>query len=178
MYLFPLTHIGLGMQGYFVSADGKFYSTKQIPQGRLMTGSCGRRGDARYYTLGGMTVPGAPLYRRAQAHGSWKAETTKPTIETTKPTIETKVVPMTDVRGKRSHALSVEAGIRARGWVIAQVALHDGVQHLLFGSKPAIHTTEASYKDEMIRLATSKPGTKYVALRIEKALVAGGLVWE
>jgi hypothetical protein len=171
-YLFPLTHIDSTLKGYFVGADGKFYSTKQSDVGRVLTGT-GTRVGSRYFTMNGRSVEGAVLYRRAQAHASWKAETTKPSemIATAN-----KLVNVAKVTG-RSHAASAQVGIKGRGVVIARVAVHDGVEHLLFGSKPALHMTEQSYHDEMTRLATQYPGVEFVALKVVKSVKAGGFTW-
>jgi hypothetical protein len=171
-YLFPLTHIDSTLKGYFVGADGKFYSTKQSDVGRVLTGT-GTRIGSRYFTMNGRSVEGAILYRRAQAHALWKAETTKPSemIATAN-----KLVNVAKVTG-RSHAASVKTGIEARGWVIARVATHDGIEHLLFGSKPAIHMTEASYLNEMERLALEHTGVTFVAVKIVKSVKAGGFTW-
>jgi hypothetical protein len=77
----------------------------------------------------------------------------------------------------RKHAKNVAEGLSGKGWVIAQVAVHNGEQFLLFGSKPAIHLASDSVKAEMARLATAKPGVKFVSLRVDSTLVSGGLVW-
>jgi hypothetical protein len=169
-YLFPLTKIDTTLGGYFVGADGKFYSTKQTPAGRVMHGS-GNRFGTRYFTMSGRSVDGSMLYRRAQQHGDWKVETTKPSA-----TIAVANKTGAKVTG-RSHAASVKAGITGRGVVVARVAVHDGVEHLLFGSKPAIHMTEQSYTDEMTRLAAQYPGVEFVALKVVKSVKAGGFTW-
>ena len=164
-------HLDSGLGGYFVSADGRFYSTKQTPQGRVMCGSGSHGSRTRYYTMRGMSYDGALLYRRAQAHSAWKSETTKPSAA-----IAVANKTGAKVTG-RSHAATVKAGITGRGVVIARVAVHDGVEHLLFGSKPAIHMTEQSYTDEMTRLATQYPGVEFVALKVVKSVKAGGFTW-
>ena len=46
-----------------------------------------------------------------------------------------------------------------------------------FSSAPVIHTTEASWKTEIERLAKSNPGTKFIAVQVVASVVAGGLVW-
>jgi hypothetical protein len=172
LYLFPLSLIDSGLGGYFVSAEGKFYSTKQSAAGRVMTGSGSFGSRTRYYTMRGQSYEGAVLYRRAQQHINFKAETTKPSATIA---VANKV-PAAKVTG-RSHAGTVQAGIAGRGVVIARVAVHDGVQHLLFGSKPALHMTEQSYTDEMTRLATQYPGVEFVALKVVKSVKAGGFTW-
>lgn len=170
-YLFPLELIDTGLKGYYLSGEGKFISTKQSAAGRVMTGSGSFGSRTRYYTMNGMSYEGAILYRRAQQHINFKAETTKPS----------QAIAVANKTGAkvtgRSHAGTVQAGIAGRGVVIARVAVHDGVQHLLFGSKPALHMTEQSYTDEMTRLATQYPGVEFVALKVVKSVKAGGFTW-
>jgi hypothetical protein len=172
LYLFPLPLIDSTLSGYFVSAEGKFYSTKQSAAGRVMCGS-GNRFGSRYFTMNGRSVDGSVLYRRAQAHASWKAETTKPSV-----VADVAVSNKTGAKVTgRSHAASASLGIKGRGVVIARVAVHDGVEHLLFGSQPALHMTEQSFTDEMTRLATQYPGVEFVALKVVKSVKAGGFTW-
>jgi hypothetical protein len=172
LYLFPLSKIDSHLGGYFVSAEGTFYSTKQSVAGRKMTGSGSFGSRTRYYTMNGRSYEGAVLYRRAQGHGDWKVETTKPS----QVIAVANKVPAAKVTG-RSHAASASLGIKGRGVVIARVATHDGVEHLLFGSQPALHMTEQSYTDEMTRLATQYPGVEFVALKVVKSVKAGGFTW-
>ena len=173
-YLFPLSKIDTHLNGYFVSATGQMFSTKQTPVGRQMTGS-GVSSRYRYYTMNGQSYDGAVLFRRAQQHASFAAETSKPSdsIALANKVAGTKAGKPT----QRSHAASTQLGIKGRGVVIARVAVHDGQEHLLFGSKPAIHMTEQSYTDEMVRLATEHPGTEYVALKVVKSVKTGGFTW-
>ena len=173
-YLFPLSEIDTHLSGYFVSAEGKMFSTKQSTQGRVMVGSGSYGSRHRYYTMYGCSYEGAMLFRRAQQHANWKSETSKPTANVLTVSKHDAQSRVTD----RSHAQAVDQGIKGRGFVIGQVAMHEGQEHLLFGSKPAIHMTEQSYKDEMTRLATSKPGMKFVALKIVASVVSGGVKWE
>jgi hypothetical protein len=74
----------------------------------------------------------------------------------------------------RHHAPSVDAGIKARGWIIGTV--EEGA--LTFGLKPAIHTVEDSVNAEIDRLAKLRPGKKFVKLQIQGAVTAGKVVWE
>lgn len=173
-YLFPLSKIDTHLDGYFISAEGKMFSTKKFSQGRVMVGSGPYGTSARTYTMNGCSYDGSMLFHRAQQHRDWKNETMTPTANVL-------IVTKHDAQSKitdRSHAQDVVQGIKGRGFVIGQVAVHDGQEHLLFGSKPAIHMTEQSYKDEMTRLATSKPGIKFVALKIVASVVSGGVKWE
>ena len=172
-YLFPLSKLNNQLDCYFVSSRGEMFSTKQSPVGRSMIGT-GLK-NTRYYTMNGTSYSGANLYRRAQQHADWKVETSKPASTfLTRPDHPATQSKITD----RSHSPDVEHGIKNHGFVICQVAMHEDQEHLLFGSKPVIHLTEQSYKDEMIRLATSKPGMKFVALKIVASVVSGGIKWE
>lgn len=171
--LFPLARVNSHYEGYFIAKDGSVYSTKRPSVGKMpykMLGS--GYGSMRYYTLNKISVDGYTLMARARAHKDFDKETSPPTIAMMLASATHTVV------AKRSHAKAVDEGIKGRGVVIAQVAVHDGQEHLLFGSKPAIHMTEASYRDEMTRLAASKPGTKFVALKVVASVVSGGVKWE
>ena len=74
----------------------------------------------------------------------------------------------------RSHAVPLAQGIAARGVVLA--VEEDG--KLLFDSKPVIHTSEASWKDEATRVAMLNPGKRVVALKVVGAVVDDGVRWE
>ena len=181
-YVFPLSMLEAhGMNGYYIDRQGDVYSTRQSPNGRKMTGSNG------YVTLNGVSYNKRVLLLRAKVHREFLIETAKSKADIV--TIVAKDEPASwpsvsearevlNAPKDRSHAKSVAEGIKSRGWVIAQVATHEGVQHLMFGSKPAINTTADSYTNELTRLASAKPGTKFVALKIVSAVVSGGLSWE
>ena len=173
-YLFPLSKIDTRLDGYFVSLEGKMFSTKQSTQGRSMVGSDSYGSRSRYYTMNGCSYEGAVLFLRAKQHNEWKSETMKPAVILFVADHLAAQSKVTD----RSHAQAVDQGIKGRGFVVAQVAVHDGQEHLLFGSKPAIHMSEQSYKNEMTRLATMHPGKKFVALKIVASVVSGGVKWE
>ena len=175
-YLFPLSKLDNQLYDYFVSSKGEMFSIKQSPVGRAMVGSGSGSGGSsrRYYTMNGSQREGVRLYRRAQQHADWKVETSKPAAILFVGDHLATQSKITD----RSHSPDVEHGIKNHGFVICQVAMHEDQEHLLFGSKPVIHLTEQSYKDEMIRLATSKPGMKFVALKIVASVVSGGIKWE
>lgn len=171
-YLFPLSKLNSTLKDYFVSVDGKFFSTKQSPAGRQMHGAGPSTPYLRSCTMAGPSRDGRTMYLAAKQHDDFVSETRPPS---------TRPVDARTLRGTpsgRNHAMSVNEGLADKGWVIAQVAVHEGVEHLLFGSKPAIHMSEASYKDEMQRLALSKHGTKFVALKVVASVVSGGVTWE
>lgn len=173
-HLFPLAEVTTSYAGYFMSTEGEVYSTMQSADGRKMTGSGTYGSKNRYYTLNGISVNGIDLFNRARRNTKW-AEHTNPSLAKMVPEVAPK---LQGTPADRSHARSLDEGLKAKGWVLAKVAEHKGEKFLMFGSKPAIHTTPASYRSELQRLATSQPGTKFVALRVETSLVAGGLVWE
>lgn len=162
--LFPLVMLTPAYVGYLMDKDGDVYSLKQSPIPKKMYGS--GIGTSKTYTLNKVSVNASNLKMRAKMHKEFYTETGVITVK------------QAEVKPNRSHAPRVSDGIQARGVVIAQVATHNGVEHLLFGSKPAIHMTEASYKNEMQRLAMSKPGTKFVALKIVSSVVSGGMEWD
>lgn len=175
MNLFPLIKVNARYEGYFLSKEGAVYSTKRSSKlsdaPYKMAGS--GYGYLKYYTLNKVSVDGNSLLRLAKAHKDFNADVMSPVITKLNSSLASQAG-----AGKRSHAQDVAQGIKERGFVIAQVAMHDGKEHLLFGSKPAIHMTEASYRDEMTRLAAQKPGAKFVALKIVASVVSGGVQWE
>ena len=165
--VFPLSLQNNRFAGYFINSNGEVISTKQNTSGTKLCGS-GPYGSAnRFFTLAGVSYSGRDLLRTARAHSAW-AEHTMPKKEQSKSQSKVK---------DRAHATAVDEGVKSRGFVIARVGTHDGVQHLMFGSKPAIHLTEASVTSEMTRLANSNPGVEFVMLKIVKSAKAGGLVW-
>ena len=164
-YLFPLTWLESFFAGYYMDAKGDVYSTRRGFPAR-MTGSSTSSGV--YLTLNGRSQSKTALQRRAMSHPSFKEETSGPV----KAVVSPGGLPVTV---KRDHASSLAEGIAKRGWLVAKVALVQGEEALLFGSKPKVHTSQASVDDELARLATLNPGTKYVKLKIEGGLVLGGL---
>lgn len=192
--LFPLSLIGKTYAGYHIDEAGIVFSTKRSSTPQMMFGF--GHGDMKYYTMNGMSVRGNELIFTAKKHPRFKLETAtlstherlalEKAVEAETPVFVEAPFPSFPAQlangGKkvtmRNHAPNVHAGISSKGVVIARVAKHDGVEHLLFGSKPAIHTTEASYRDEMTRLATEYPGTKFVACKITSSVISGGMKWE
>lgn len=171
--LFPLEKARSGFRGYYIDAKGGVYSTQQQSKPKQMLGSraYGSSQPTRTFTLNRNSYSGSYLLTLARQHADFAKETTPVTQAVMAAVAATAV-------GKRSHASSVADGLKAKGVVIAQVAVHGGQEFLLFGSKPAIHMTEQSYKDEMTRLATGKPGTKFVAVKVIATVVSGGVSWE
>lgn len=63
--------------------------------------------------------------------------------------------------------------VNSRGWIIGSV---NGNQ-FSFSSNPRVHDTENSVNTEIERLAKTNPGTKFVKVRIEAYVQAGGVSW-
>jgi len=165
-HLFPLERVETLMKGYYMDGKGEVYSTKRSGTPQRMHGSATTSGT--YLTLNGRSFSKTQLQRQAMAHPYFKMETSVAPYVAATPAAPAAVT-------QRSHASTLADGIRARGWVIAKVAVVQGEEALLFGSKPAVHTTQASVDAELTRLATLNPGTKYVKLKIDGGLLLGGL---
>lgn len=162
-HLFPLSllanHIYLGVpSGYYMDSQGLVYSTR------------GRNGDLRelrgsripsghYFTLANRTYRHDELYKKARQHPDWIKETQSKS-------------------GNRYHSATLDSGIKAHGVIIGTVYEHCGQKKIVLGSTPKVHLHEASWKDEIKRLALLKPGTKFVALQVIAAVKAGGITWE
>lgn len=163
--LFPLNNINSRFSGYLMDADDNIYTTKnkfQTPT--TMTGS--RTSSGHYFTLNKNTYRRDFLVNAARNHRLFKSETAAPQVA-----VVSEVVKSND---KRSYAKDLDEGIKLRGVMIA--AVENG--KLVFSSEPKIHTTEQSYRSEMERLANTKPGMKFVSVKITGSVVAGGVKWE
>lgn len=171
--LFPLNLIEHRLGGYFINAAGEIFSTQLNAEPRKMLGNRGSNGT-RFYTLNRVSYSGAQLLQRAKADPNFARETTPEAVALAN-VLATRADPHAFAAAslQRNHARSVAEGITNRGVVLASVK--DG--KLVFGSEPAIHTTEASYRAEMQRLAAQNPGTKIVALKIVASVEAAALVW-
>ncbi len=177
LHLFPLdradAHIAAG--SYFMDAEQRVYSMRTGKLVRI-TGSVSNSGtyfklvssNSRY----GRSVSKNDLARMALRHPTFKAETS-PNHQNILKDLAVKAIEK-NVQADRHHAKSIDDGIKGRGWLIGQVV----DQAIIFGSKPAIHTTQASVDGELTRLATKKPGTRFVKLKIEAALTLGAMLWE
>lgn len=172
--LFPLSLTLVGAQGYFMDAAGEIWSER------------GRKGSLR--KLAGTQTPGgrqvtlqtnvhlgfSPTYKcdhlqhEAKRHRDFAKHTMNLINLATAMGLKSESIM------NRAHADSLATGITAKGWIIGTIA-DDAIT---IGVKPVIHTTEASVNDEITRLATLKPGVKFVKLRIEGALTVGAPVWE
>ena len=169
--LLSLAKVMPQLNGYFIDpATNDIYSTKSSPTSVpvRLKGTVSVSTGRRTFTLSG----------RPYTH-SYLIEVARPHINKLRNEQKTPSVPVgLGTPRDRSHAANVTAGLTVKGVVIAQVAKHNGEDFLMFGSKPTIHTTEQSWRAEMTRLATTKPGTKFVAFKVDSTLVSGGLQWD
>jgi hypothetical protein len=191
--LFPMQLVLTGSQGYFMDADGEIWS-ERARKGSLVKLAGSRTPSGRYVTLAtnarfGQAYKLEQLQRQARAHADWTkhvltlaqtATLSKVDLASAlglKGPVAAKVAPSIAAALKaaeRHHAASVDAGIKARGWIIGTV--NEGA--ITFGLNPAIHTVEQSVNDEIDRLAKLRPGVKFVKLQIQGAVTAGSVVWE
>jgi len=168
--LFPLELINQDKYcGYYIDKAGELFSIKNQAEPKLLMGR--RSGAYRYYTLtsrsgNSMVFNGYVIFQEARKHPAFHAEC-HDAVTTPMPSVQTKI---TD----RDHAASVQDGIKKRGYIIGQVQ----GEALVFGSKPAIHTSLKSVKAEIERLANKTPGLQLVYAKIEGAVRAASLVWE
>lgn len=169
--LFALEKAIPALKGYYMDAENKVYSTRQKSTPQLLKGT--KTANGFWYCLDGRTFTSVFLEINARRHTDFMNDTAS--VSHVGELIQKGYLKGTPA--DRSHAKSLQDGIDKKGWVIAQVSVHEGIQHLVFGSQPAIHTTSASVTAELQRLATSKPGTKFVSLKVDRTLVSGGLVW-
>lgn len=149
--LFPLNLVHGYLTGYWIDAKGNIWSTRQNaePQPMKVTSTGNIQLCLRSHNA-------HRLLRSAQTHGTWRTHTesavakvvTKPTAAVTQAKVPT-------------------------GWIIGSLA---GTS-FSFAEKPKVHVTETSVKEELERLAKSKPGVTFVSFKIEKSATAGGVVW-
>lgn len=164
--LFSLEAINPALRNYWMGFGGTVYSTKKSVVPTILKGQAAARFNSRYYTLNGRTYTSEYLCEVAKKHPDFIKETSAHP--------EAKVKGTSSVR---AHSRTTLEGITGRGYVIAKVITVDGEDVLAFGSKPSIHLTEASYADELKRLALSAPGVKFVGVKIVGSAVAGALVF-
>lgn len=175
--VYPLNRVFPALSQYYIDVEGAVYSTKG-KNPRKFVGARASSGG-RYYTLNGRSWKSDDLLMGAKLKADFNTEIGTVKIEDVKPQWPfDQLIDNSSSMKDRVHASTVEAGLKGKGWVIAQVAVHDGEQFLMFGSKPKIHMTPSSVNAELTRLATAKPGTKYVGFKVDRTLVAGGLSWE
>lgn len=154
--VFPLNLLRLSLDKYFISATGDVYSTKR-GKASLMYGN-----GNHYVTLSNMTYDKRVLLRQAKDHMDWKAHMLPNSIK------------IESAPAKAVPTKAVPAPAPSAGYVIA-TQTKDG---LIFGSKPKVHPSLQSAKDEMLRLATLNPGVKFIRLKIDGSVIAGAVTWE
>ena len=145
------------LAGYYLDAHGAVYSTHGNGLVKRLAGS--RRNCIQYYTLNNRSYRAADLLKSAKANPTFAQET---------------LASVSQTAADRAHASNTEDGVKARGVVLATI--QDGKLH--FGSEPKLHLTQKSYEAEMERIAHASPGTKVVALKVVRSVVAGKVVWE
>lgn len=151
--LFPLNLVYAYLTGYWIDGKGTIWSTRQKaePQPMKTTSSGNIQLCLRSHSA-------SRLLRSAQSHGSWRTHT-EPAVAK----VVTKPV---------ATAAQTNAKVPA-GWIIGTLT---GTS-FSFAEKPKVHVTETSVKEELERLAKSKPGVTFVSLKIDRSATAGGVVW-
>jgi len=180
-HLFPLRLVIFSLDGYYMSKDGAVFSTNgSTGVLRQLNGS--RTSSGHYYTLKTNTYRHDQLFAKAKAHAQFLTHTsgiTREDVQMQRAVAQTaeaiRDLHLGDIpAGVRAHAPSVHDGITRKGVLLGTV---DG-DILVFGSKPKLHLTEASWRDEAERIAKLKPGLKVVAFKIIGSVVAKGVHWE
>jgi hypothetical protein len=168
------------LRGYYVDSQGQIYSKRNTKVVGLYTMKGSTTKSGKYYTLDGTQHRADTIIRIARSHPQWDKETGLSPAEIlslirarSRNGVTPSVPRFVETRDVREYAGSLDAGIRDRGWVIATAK----DETLIFGTKPRIHTTEQSVKNELERLAKEFPGTRFISLRISHSVVAGGLHW-
>lgn len=160
MGLFPLSRINAQLTHYYMDSSGNVFSTKQstVPKKMLGTVTSGYR----YYNLrtsrGAINERADLLISKCKNHSDWKRETSL----SSGPDVS-----------EFTDEVNIKQAVAGHGYVICQVVNNA----LVFGSKPKIHTTLASVKAEVERLANKSPGVQIAYLQILGSAIAGSLVW-
>ncbi len=173
-YLFPLKEIpssllcfyGGNSSGYYMDLDGSIFSDRRGKGLVQLNGS--RTLSGHYFSLGYQKFRHDEIFNAAKKSPSWSSHfAAVPTVSNPR-----------NVRAdaKRSYAPNLPSAIKQKSVMIVSVT-PDGYK-LIVGSNPKFHTTEESWRSEMKRLASVKPGTKFIALEIKASVVSGGEVWE
>lgn len=171
--LFPLVRLNEMHKNYFIDQFGRVYSSKTQQTPKQLTGFNER--TVHYVTLTGVDnvrrkLSTSRLLGQARLHSAWIRELSD-NIDVTVPKNASTLVgsPTSD-----KIAISVQDGIKGRGYIIGQVQ----GEALVFGSKPRIHSTVESVEAEIERLANKSPGMQLVYLKIQRSVKAATLVWE
>ena len=160
--VFDMKRVNSVFVGYYMDANGEVYSAKAV-QGRLTRLAGSNTASGRYYTLNGRSYRHDWLKAQIMTRLDFKQEVSQAVKAA-------QVASPAD----RSHASTVEAGIAAKGYMIGRLQSNA----IVLGSEPKIHTTLKSVNSEMERLAGVYPGVKFVRLKIDGSVVAGGVKWE
>jgi hypothetical protein len=179
---FPLLKIRPNFSGYYMTANGDIYSTKQYKSPRKMIGGGTTRGGRTYtFSVSNSRLPvterGDTLFALAKRHTDWAADTslTTPAESTNIARMPNFASPVSNIgTAERHHAASTSIGIAKKGYIIGQVQ----GEAIVFGSKPVVHTSLQSVKSEVERLAARSPGTQIIYVKIEGAAVANGIAWQ
>jgi hypothetical protein len=173
LYVFPLSKMDVTMYGYFMDKDGNIFSTKS---GMLKRMSGSRVPGGHYFTLNKRTYRQSFLISMARNNDHFALETRSP--KAAAPDVVKSVV----IQGGRStmeglpgRSKSAASAISARGWMLATVGPSD---RLVFSTDAVFHLMETTANDEAVRIATLKPGTEVVIMRVIKSVVAGGVTWK
>jgi hypothetical protein len=171
MRLFPLNLASKGLEGYYMDASSRVWSTR-AGAAKILAGSNTKSG--RYYSLNGSSYRADTLTRVAKQHQDFVLHTGAgpvgfAVLAKAEAAIQANVAKSTP----RSHAVDVQTGVAQRGVVIASIV--DG--KIVLGSDPKIHLTEQSWVDEMARLAQTKPGVTFISMKIVRSVVTGTVIW-
>lgn len=161
--VFDMKRVNGIFAGYYMNDAGEIYSAKAA-RGTLVRLTGSNTASGRYYTLNGRSYRHDWLKTQIMTRLDFKQEVSqgvKAAAQATSP-------------ANRSHASTTEAGISAKGYLVGRVT----GDAIVLGSKPKIHLTLASVNSEMERLAGQYPGVKFVRLKVDGSVVAGGVKWE
>lgn len=161
--LFPLNKLGdRVLDGYFMDADGNVYSTRASKLPKMMRGS---RVDSKvYYTCSyyngrfSTRYDGAKLFERAKRNKSF--------------VLHTSGGPFSGTATQPQAPNQFEIGLAAKGWMIASVIAK---KVSIVGNE--IYLTPDLTHAALVKAAQEKPGVKFVSLKIDRTVVANGLVW-
>lgn len=198
--LYPLSHYIGSLTGYYMDAEGEVWSTKRGGLVKLMGSTpmklrFGRyvEGSTRYFTLNGLSYTHEQLKNGCVYDPRFNEETNNPYerqpggygpkvlsaktlgVDLAKVAEAQKVAAVSSEI--RAHAKDMNSGVKDKGFIIATLDPKDGGR-LIFGTKPVVHLTPESAKNEMERLANEVPGVKFVMMRIVNTIVSGGVTWE
>lgn len=159
--VYDMSRVSSSFHGYYMTKEGDIYSAKAAP-GRLVRLMGSPTASGRYFTLNGTSYRHDRLKAQMQTRLDFKQEfASSPASVQPQPK-------------DRAHADSTDAGVSAKGYLIGRVT----GDAIVLGSKPKIHLTLKSVNSEMERLAGQYPGVKFVRLKVDGSVVAGGVKWE